>query len=109
MKIAQFVFRFLCLALAVFQFGIFVNEAFLEVDSFETNDIEVSDSDFGESDSENPEEEVPVLSFFSNNLFISQDLNFALLLKRNKIHFQSRKLVSQTQSVPFSPPEFLIF
>jgi len=105
MKIAQFIFRFLCLALAVFQFGILVNEAFLEVDSFETNDIEVSDSDFGESDSENPEEEVPVLSFFSDNLFIHQDLNFSFFSKKIKIHSLSQKLVTQTQSVPYSPPE----
>jgi len=55
----------------VLQLGILVNEAFLEVDSFETNDIEVSDSDFGESDSENLEENVPVLSFFSDNWYIN--------------------------------------
>jgi hypothetical protein len=105
MKIAQFIFRFLCLALAVFQFGILVNEAFLEVDSFETNDIEVSDSDFGESDSENLEEDVPVLSFFNDNLYLYQDLNFSFFSKKIKIHSLSQKLVTQTQSVPYSPPE----
>lgn len=105
MRIAQFIFRFLCLALAVFQFGILVNEAFLEVDSFETNDIEVSDSDFGESDSENLEEDVPVLSFFNDNLYLYQDLNFSFFSKKIKIHSLSQKLVTQTQSVPYSPPE----
>ena len=105
MRIAQFIFRFLCLALAVFQFGILVNEAFLEVDSFEANDIEVSDSDFGESDSENPEEEVPVLSFFSDNWYINQGLHFSFLSKKINIHTPSLKLVTQTQSVPYSPPE----
>lgn len=105
MKIAQLIFRFLCLALAAFQFGILVNEAFLEVDSFETNDIEVSDSDFGESDSENLEEDVPVLSFFNDNLYLYQDLNFSFFSKKIKIHSLSQKLVTQTQSVPYSPPE----
>lgn len=105
MKLAQFIFRFLCLAVALLQFGILVNKAFLEVDNFETTDIEFSDSDNSESDSENSLEEVPVLSFLCDNLFTSQDLNFTFLLTRNKIHFLSRKLVSQTQSVPFSPPE----
>lgn len=105
MKTAQLIFRLLCLAVAVLQFGILVNKAFLEVDYFESTDIEFSDSDNSESDSENSIEEAFVLSFSCDNLFISQELNFAFLLKRNKIHFLSRKLVSQTQSVPFSPPE----
>lgn len=105
MKTAQLIFRLLCLAVAVIQFGILVNRAFLEVDYFETTDIEFSDTDNNESDSENSLEEVPVLSFLCDNLFISQDLNFAFRLTRKKIHFLSRKLVSLTQSVPFSPPE----
>jgi hypothetical protein len=108
MKTAQLIFRFLCLAVAVVQFGILVNKAFLEVDYFETTDIEFSDSDNSESDSENSLEEVPVLSFLCDNLFISQDFNFAFLLTRKKIHFLRKKIVSQTPSVPFSPPELEI-
>jgi hypothetical protein len=105
MKIAQLIFRFLCLAVAVLQFGILVNKAFLEVENFETTDIEFSDTDNSESDTGDTEEEVLVLSILCDNLFISQDLNFAILLNEKKIHFLSKKIVSQTPSVPFSPPE----
>lgn len=108
MRLAQFIFRFLSLAFAVLQFGILVNKAFLEVENFETTDIEISDSDNSESDSENSLEEIPVLSFLSDNFFISHDSNFFFLVKKNKIHFLSRKIVSLTQSVPFSPPELKV-
>ncbi len=105
MKFIQLIFRFLCVAVAIFQFGILVNNAFLEIDTFETTNVEFSDSDFGDSDLENSEEEVPVLSFFCDNFFVCNDWNFLFDSKKIKIHFPSRKLVSHTQSVPFSPPE----
>lgn len=105
MKLAQFIFRFLCLAVAVLQFGILVNKAIIEVDYFETIDIEFSDSDNSESDTEEKEDEILVLTFVSDNFFISQDSNSSFHVKKNKIHFLRKKIVSQTQSVPFSPPE----
>lgn len=105
MKLVQFLFRVLCFTVAVFLFGNLLNKAIVEIENFETSTIEQSYSDIGDSDPENPEEEGPVFSFFDDNLFIYQDFYIASLLNKINIHSPSRKLVSQTQSVPYSPPE----
>jgi hypothetical protein len=106
MKFAQFLFRFLCLAVAIFQFGILINKAILENDNLEVNEIELSDSD--ESDTENQEEEMTFLGFSSRPILMYQDLDITSNSKKIKIYSPCRKLISETQSVPYSPPELKV-
>ena len=108
MKIAQFCFRFFCLAVAIIQLGIMLNNAILDIDNFETNNIELSDSDSNEPDLEDKEEENNLLSFDSHQLFLIQSLDVTIHLKKIKFSNPTRKLLSETQSVPFSPPELKV-
>lgn len=103
MKFAQLLFRILCLTVAIFQFGILINKAILENDNLEANEIELSDSD--ESDTENQEEEITFLACGSVLVFMSPEIDNSIFSEKIKIYNPCRKLISETQSVPYSPPE----
>ena len=105
MKFAQLLFRVLCLAVAVLQFGVLVNKALLEVDSFATIEIEITDSDFEVSNSEDMEQEILAFSIYSDDLFFNQDIDSYITLNKITCHTPSRRIISETQSVPYSPPE----
>jgi hypothetical protein len=108
MKIAQFCFRFFCFAVAIIQLGIMLNNAILDIDNFETNNIELSDSDSNEPDLEDKEEENNLLSVDSHQLFLIQNIDVTICLKKIKFSNPNCKLLSEIQSVPFSPPDLKV-
>jgi hypothetical protein len=103
MKFAQFLFRFICLSVAIFQIGLFLKKAILENQNLEVNEIVLSDSD--ETDSENQEEEMTFFVLSSRPVFDYQDVEIKSNSKKMKIYSHCRKLISESQVVPYSPPE----
>jgi hypothetical protein len=109
MKIAQFIFRFLCLAVPVFQLMMLINNNIKVLNTDQRELIELSDSDTNEDDNEEDDLDKPKLEMISEFFQISNMFEF-----KGHGHFHSFCYFDSTFqqvniSVPYSPPELLIF
>ncbi len=108
MKFAQLFFRFLCLVLAIFQFGVLLNNSILDFESLENIKIQFTDSDSGESDTEYSEEEIMYLTFYPQNVYLNLEIDLSSAKKNINFLIPSKKIISETQSVLYSPPELSV-
>jgi hypothetical protein len=101
----RFIVQIVLLLVAVIHCWNFVNSNLLDAEGFKTYSIEYSDLDTNQSDSEENEEEVKIVDYYSSKISSFSIKIVPVSVFKNLFSYFFREVQAPFLSIPYSPPE----